>query len=425
MGNPSAAWQTKALVGLAMAASDSTASHLSSSASSLDAGPENTSALKGKRSTAAAGSQGLRSAAAAPMVVDDDCVIQSWPASGVAATPGGVSSKAAALEPCCYCARQYAVAELVNGGCKVYPKYRCKPCHNASKLLERAAKSQGQSAFAKYSQQKRSFPKRYVELLLQVRVAAENEPEAPATEAGEKQAGLARLASRSDRQEKATEVLSELYSLKGQESFECAYYLNQRQYKAHYRQSEDMPLAEAQQRWDRDVMDANVAKKMKNGEVCVLVEFPDGLKKFKQTGHKRALVTHDDLSDDDSADPDDPTHGWKRLRQHVSGEQGDFASHNESFSKASQSQASMVTKAAAGGPSVRSMLKGLVGGTAGSSGGLHVDGVRAADGIATLDFSDVPTEEQLQTMGLVKVPIPTEMPHPAPLYKSDRRLLRG
>ena len=48
--------------------------------------------------------------------------------------------------PCDVCTRNKTTKELINTGCSQYPKYRCRPCHNSARALDRAATSQGQTA---------------------------------------------------------------------------------------------------------------------------------------------------------------------------------------------------------------------------------------------------------------------------------------
>ena len=47
---------------------------------------------------------------------------------------------------CDICPRSFVASQVVNTGSRRYPRYRCKPCHNAAKALDRASKSKNAAA---------------------------------------------------------------------------------------------------------------------------------------------------------------------------------------------------------------------------------------------------------------------------------------
>ena len=147
-------------------------------------------------------------------------------------------------EQCYLCHRLWSKNNLINSGCKAYPKWRCRPCHNSVRQLERAARSQ--SNFEQFSEQRRLFPQRFAELVLTLRVAGDAEPKAPE---GSWVGGLPKGTKRGEMYAATRHVLKQLYSLKGVEEFQKVVFLSERQFRAHYKLHEDYSAAEAASKW--------------------------------------------------------------------------------------------------------------------------------------------------------------------------------
>eukprot|EP00971_Amphidinium_carterae_P350021 6491348-Amphidinium_carterae.1 len=81
-------------------------------------------------------------------------------------------------EGCYICGRRFATCNLINVGDKKYPKWRCKPCHNSSKMIDRAATSEGDDRKEAMSQLKKNHPAKWSNLVLMCRVGVPGEPPA-------------------------------------------------------------------------------------------------------------------------------------------------------------------------------------------------------------------------------------------------------
>ena len=147
-------------------------------------------------------------------------------------------------EACSHCTREFAVASMVNYGCKAYPKWRCKACHTACRAIERSAKSKGEAYYAKFCEQRRQRPKLFSDLILGVRISQEGEQPLPYELEKIGASGL--CSSLSDRKERVTRIVEFMYSDKGTEEYEDLRWMSERQFKAHKKYKEDMSAAEAQ-----------------------------------------------------------------------------------------------------------------------------------------------------------------------------------
>jgi len=101
----------------------------------------------------------------------------------VEAAPLGRAAKRARLSVgdlvCTVCERSFPFQACVNTGTEAYPAWRCKPCHNACRALDRAAESRGKAAQAALSQFKRQRAKAWRQDVLKFRINSADDPPLP------------------------------------------------------------------------------------------------------------------------------------------------------------------------------------------------------------------------------------------------------
>ena len=316
--------------------------------------------------------------------LDDVQVIEAKGKEAVAVETGG--------EHCAHCSRPGSVAAMVNYGCKSHPKYRCKACHAAVRALERSARSKGEAAYHLFSEHRRQRPKRFNDLVMQIRLSPDGEaPLQDGSEGLPKPSGCSSLA---DRKDSIAKVVSTIFSEQGAEEYEEMRWMTERQFKSHMKLHEDMSAQEAQAEWDKAIISTEIEKRMKKGQTQVSVYLWDCVKHFRRKGSRRSFAQEEAMSDEEL----DGESGRKRLRLHV-----DTDENADVYSAGvSTVQRAMVapppSKAANGAKTVSALLGDLVGKATPSTDGSSVSSVETKDAETLQLLSD----EDLKHMGLTK-----------------------
>ena len=214
------------------------------------------------------------------------------------------------LERCYLCTRPFRQAWLVNSGCRTYPKWRCKPCHAAVRVVERSAASEGEVGKNRLSNMKKAYPERFAQLVQHVRIAQPGEAVSPLSIDSSVGAGM----KRHETQAVVKKVMREAYSQQGLQELDDIVWLNERQFKAHYKLFEDYSSAEAEQKWLRETSPGSTtATLVEDGVLHVAVKLPKRLSRFRTTGSKRSFMQEDPEMCDEN--PDDEV-ALKKLRGH-------------------------------------------------------------------------------------------------------------
>ena len=238
-------------------------------------------------------------------------------------------------DACAVCKRPCPTQQMVNGGNRAKPLWRCRPCHAALRSLERSAKSQGQARWDQFTRERRLYPQKFAEMVQLCRVNAPGEADPP------EEAPLSLIKPGSGRgasSEAARAILrTQVYSKKGAKAANKLQFLSQRQYRCHYKNTEDYSAQEAQAKWERELADPLIEKrKDPDGTIRLPVLMPPSLTDYKDVGSKRSCEDVVD-GEEDEPGPEQPE-SLKRLRSHMDTDAGAFASRaviGETFAKAS------------------------------------------------------------------------------------------
>ena len=302
-------------------------------------------------------------------------------------------------EVCAHCSRGVVIAEMINFGCKSYPKWRCRPCHTAARALERSAKSKGTESYNRFCEVRRQQPWKFNDLVLAVRISPEGE--APPPE-GEDDA-IPKCMNLSQRKEKISKIICTTFSEKGSEDFQIARWLSERQFKAQMKVFEGMNAEESQLEWDRAVADKQVQRRFsKTGVLQIAVLMEQGVKTYGRRGNKREFANEEDASEEEDSGTNDASNAacFKRLRTHAFGEVGNFAQEDAANVISKAVVAPPVVKGSNNGAqSVQSLLATM------SGAGAHAekskdDGSGGVLGAIALD--SIPSKDNIKTMGLTK-----------------------
>ena len=305
------------------------------------------------------------------------------------ASDSQASALDAEAECCAYCERALGTKHMINFGNRNYPRFRCKPCHNSVRLLERAAKAAGEARAEAFSRDRRLHPKAFIDLVLQCRVASENEPPAPREVPSVAKAS----AGKGENLEKATQLVREMFSCKGvRETDGRMACLTERQFRSYYKVFEDYSAQEAAAKWEKDSQSCEVRQRRdRDGSLMLAVRLPPMAEAFKEFGHKRALLGTSGA--DDSDDPDEQG-AAKRLRSHQDGECQSFVLQHDALQHSSSAE-----PLAASARSVQTVSKTLLAMAGGSSGDAPAVPQTRKGGC---DFVHTPSEAEVAKMGLTK-----------------------
>ena len=290
------------------------------------------------------------------------------------------------LECCVLCSRSYKPCQLINTGCKVYVRYRCKPCHAAVRQLERSASSEGEERKEWLANYKKSSPEKFAHLVQMIRVKAADEPPAPKAVQSQVVSGMGRAESGAVIRKLITQVIS----TKGSKDYEEVMWATERQYKAYYRQHEDYSREEANEKWLKDsASGSGVARKQNRDNMLVLaIRLPERTQRYKDKQSKRI---YEQVEDDPVEEDLEQESSLKRLRSH----DGSWAMPEDVLLKASAGEP--VAKKGPSSTSVRDTLVGMVPHSMSSAAAATVDGQKAVAYAV-----GHPGPEALKSMGLTK-----------------------
>ena len=360
-------------------------------------GPEATPALPANAPQPVAVSDGSRTSVVA------DCVFMGTQPAKIG---GKVAPSDATQESCYICTRSYAITELQNAGCKVYPKLRCKACHTAVRTLERAAKSQGEEAASRLSHLRKTNTKRFNAQVLSIRIGLENEPE-PANGAGSGSStdlpplmrGGGRSVTKEDIQQRVQSVVTALTSEKYALNYDEVAWLTEREYRGYFKAFQDYTSSEAQEKWNRDVMDSKIRRRVEaDGSVRLAVRMAPRTQTGKKSSSKRVYEAVEEESGSE-VDMDD-VESAKKLRSHSHGDAGNFMmdTFGQNLLLESAHGEEKVRETPRGAQTVQACLQKMAGGSRG--GGAGAAGGPEGPGDGTIE---VPDADAVTSMGLVKV----------------------
>ena len=297
-------------------------------------------------------------------------------------------------ESCVICFRPYKLSSLINTGCKMYPRLRCKPCHAAARQLERAAASEGDTSSRKeqLNALKKGSPEKWANLILTLRVAQPDDPAVPA-DAPRVLTGVvggAQVGTRSDKTARARTMMSETFSKVGTQELADVVWLTQRQFIAWLKRTEDVPHAEAELQWYAESQPGSKIPKRwnaKNELLLPVLEAPR-TRNYKDTGSKRSFAEHND--DDSGGEGPESCSSLKKVR-----------SHNAAWAQPLDVMANAVTvEPASKKSSDRASVASTLAAMSGAGGSVDGDLVKPK---AVAYAVETPCPEALAAMGLVKV----------------------
>ena len=200
---------------------------------------------------------------------------------------GAASTGGSGTISCWFCARHMTVTAAINRGCRTYPRYACRACHNSAKALDRAATSKGKSAVDLFSRLKRVKPEQYRADVLKFRVSVPGEAPAPTMELAVSEKTPASVG---ERQDKVREYLECLEMQQGVTETERVLFLTERQFKAYYVTFEGYSKDEAALHWTTCLDNEKVSRRTRaDGATTLAVETPLAMDLWKTTVRKRTL----------------------------------------------------------------------------------------------------------------------------------------
>ena len=193
---------------------------------------------------------------------------------------------------CSICTRPYTYVKLVNVGCAKYPQYRCRPCHNSARVLDRAARSQGPKAQQALTTLKKVKPLEWKRRICLCRVGTPDDPPL-ANDPSEVSDIKERFAA-------STKFITGLTATIEVETRRPVVWLNQRQFIGYYTTFEAMDKVEAMAKWDADSAEGSgVDRATENGVLTVAVKKPkESTIVQRVTRFRKFLESFDNDSDD-------------------------------------------------------------------------------------------------------------------------------
>eukprot|EP00971_Amphidinium_carterae_P351969 6492368-Amphidinium_carterae.1 len=227
---------------------------------------------------------------------DDDIIVVRGNKGGSLEAP----AESGQTEGCYICGRQYTTSNLINVGDKKYPKWRCRPCHNSAKIIERAAASEGDDRKESMSQLKRNHPVKWANLVLTCRVAVPGEP-VPSKNMTLTQVSPSMCRSEISGLARKT-IETELYFQQGVRDINGEYlWLSERQFKSHYKRTEDYGGAEAEEKWQRESdPSSGVDRRIVDGELQLRVRAPDRTENYVDRGTKKRALEVEECDEDEN-----------------------------------------------------------------------------------------------------------------------------
>ena len=166
--------------------------------------------------------------------------------------------------------------KATNGGCSQYPCWRCRPCHNAVKGIETAARKRNQSkSLNKFRTDPVTRP-RWKRIVALIRIPEGSDcPNSYELQVFDEEGypGAPTPATKMLRVEPFLKMLKHEESM---EEIDDRLFLTERQYKCHLKLFEDYKPAEAQDKWDHDSLETSgvARKKNKHNELTLAMEIP-------------------------------------------------------------------------------------------------------------------------------------------------------
>lgn len=167
---------------------------------------------------------------------------------------------------CSICTRMYEVSRCINAGDKVYASWRCKPCHNATRLLERAIESKGQQAKEKAQLLRKVRRDQWRRLVAWVRIA---HPDDEMNEYDKDESIMGEDTGPSAGMQKA--VNSSSYVVEQRTSVMM---MTKRQFKAHFIQTEMFTKDEAETFWHNCLTNKDIYRETEDGSTSLAVKLP-------------------------------------------------------------------------------------------------------------------------------------------------------
>lgn len=167
---------------------------------------------------------------------------------------------------CIVCSRLYENSKCVNAGDKVYATWRCKPCHNAVRILERSADSKGQEAKDKSALLRKLRKDQWRRMVCAIRLAY---PDDEMNEYDRDETLFGSGAGPSVSVHKAIDVAASGLEVKTSVTM-----MTKRQFKAHFVQTELYTKDEAETFWQNCIINHAYHKETEDGVVTLVVKLP-------------------------------------------------------------------------------------------------------------------------------------------------------
>ena len=294
-----------------------------------------------------------------------------------------------------------------NCGCSQYPCWRCRPCHNAVKGIETAARKRNQSKMLNKFRTDPATRQRWKRIVALIRIPEGADcPNSYELQVFDEEGypGAPTPATKMLRVEPFLKMLKHEESM---EEIDDRLFLTERQYKCHLKLFEDYKPAEAQEKWDHDSLETSgvARKKNKHNELTLAMEIPMCLR------HVNRVLLQTSISKDDTSMTDEDI--FTRLRAFMQG-----GSDTRLADLVDGTAAFQPGNAAFGGPAaqkkqqpgrtsadtVAALLSGKTGGSRGSSASSAVSsvsaGAAAACGQLGPNLVSLLSEESLGTLTL-------------------------
>lgn len=168
---------------------------------------------------------------------------------------------------CTNCTRMYEVSRCLNAGDKAYASWRCKPCHNAIRLLERAIESKGSQAKEQAQLMRRVRKDQWRRLVCSIRIAHADD-EMNEFDRDESLFGGADSSASFGVHKVIDSSISDI-AVKTD-----IIMLSKRQFKAHFMQTELYTKDEAETFWHRCVGNPDYYREVDDGVLSLAVKLP-------------------------------------------------------------------------------------------------------------------------------------------------------